>query len=216
MIYLFEDRDGRMRSYLKENLDSSLIEVAIIDCQKNELEDYLSTRFKNSEAIIFHSSYSFSDNKITNEDVKKYFISQEIPFVYFSGGLSNNLVVENAIINGNVNSGDMYKNISSFLEDYKINKKVNIPILVYGKQYLLNSLLELQYVIVLFLFNKANDYEITTNDLYEITDLIDARLKESELEEAKRSLREYLTADHSKPIYKQNLLLQIQKLIDKY
>ena len=72
MIYLFEDRKGRMEQYLKAHLDSDVIKVALIDCGKDNLADYLTDNFSDSKAIIFHSSYSFNDKNITNEDVKKY------------------------------------------------------------------------------------------------------------------------------------------------
>jgi hypothetical protein len=217
MIYLFEDRKGRMEQYQKEHLDSGVIKIALIDCQKNDLTNYLIDNFSDSSAIIFHSSYSFNDKNITNEDVKKYFRDKKIPFIYFSGGLNNNLVIENGITNGNVNSGDMYKNLMNFLEVYKSQQRINVALLVYGEKYLLNSLLELQTIISLSLFDKANNLLLSIADFNEIIDLVDARLKEEELKEDKTKLLEWLNSEKGKQkLDKQTLLSQIQKLNYKY
>ena len=217
MIYLFEDRKGRMEHYFKVHLDSVPIRVGIIDCQKNELTEYLAHNFSDSTAILFHSSYLISDNNITNEDVKKYFRDKKIPFVYFSGGSNNNLVIENSITNGNVNSGDMYNNLNLFLDDFMSNKKLNIPLLVYGRKYLLNSLLELQTLISLYLFDKTNLQKLSLEDFNEIIDLVDARLKEDELKEDKAKLINWLNIEKEKQsLVKQTLLVQIQKMNDKY
>ena len=78
MIYLFEDRKGRMEQYLSEHLDSDIINLAIIDCEKKDLTKYLSNNFSGSSAVIFHSSYSFNNKNITNEDVKKYFSNNSL------------------------------------------------------------------------------------------------------------------------------------------
>ena len=217
MIYLFEDRNDRMKSYLKYKLDSDFIKHVIIDCQKSELVEYLSSNFSDAGAVIFHLSYNFGDDKITHEDVKKYFIDQKIPFIYFSGGLNNSLVVEKNVINGNVNSGDMYKNVFNFLEEYKQTKKINVPLLVNGKGYLLNSLLELQNVITLYLFDKKNNDDLTDNELFEIIDLVYARIKERELSEDKEKLLKWLSEKASKnvTVKKQRLLLVIQRMTDK-
>ena len=217
MIYLFEDRKDRMASYLKVKLDPDFIKQATIDCKKIDLKEFLSSHFSDARAVIFHLSYNFGDDKITHEDVKKYFIDQKIPFIYFSGGLNNSLVVEKNVINGNVNSGDMYKNISNFLEDYKERKKINVPLLINGKGYLLNSLLELQNVITLYLFDKKNNDDLTGNELFEIIDLVDARIKERELSEDKGKLLKWLSEKASKDVTvkKQRLLPVIQRMTDK-
>lgn len=217
MIYLFEDRKGRMEQYLNHNLDSTIINVALLDCKKEKLVEYLSDNFSDAKAIIFHSSYSFNDMSISNEDVKKYFIEKKVPFVYFSGGLNNNLVNENGITNGNVNSGDMYKNLPYFLKVYELQNRINIPLIVYGEKYLLNSLLEVQTIINIYLFEKVNNYILEVFDFNEITDLVDARFKEDELKEDKLKLLDWFNNESKKKtLDKQTLLSQIQKLNDKY
>lgn len=217
MIYLFEDRTGRMEKYQKGSLDTTVLSIGIIDCKREELLEYLQSNFSNAEAVIFHSSYSFADKSITNEEVKRYFWEKRIPFVYFSGGSNNNLVIERGITNGNVNSGDMYNNLTYFSEHFKENGEINVPLLIYGEKYLVNSLLELLTVITLSLFAKPNNQTFTSIDFDEIIDLVDARIKEEELKEDKSKLLEWLRKEKQKlSLDKQTLLSQIQKLTDKY
>lgn len=222
MIYLFEDRIGRMNQYLKENINSNDFKIALVDCEKKDLFNYLNTNFYDANAILFHSSYTFKDDNITNEDVKKYFSDKKIPFIYFSGGLNNNIFIENGIVNGNVNSGDMYNNLLIFIEEFKTKSKINVPLLVHGEKYLLNSLLELQSIVSLYLFNKQCDFLLASNDYNEIIDLVEARIKEDELKNDKSKLLDFLNKQLTKldkqltKVDKQTLLLQIQKMINKY
>lgn len=217
MIYLFEDRKGRMEAYFKDSLDINTIKIGRLDCKKAELETYLEDHFADAAAVLFHSSYLFIDHQITNEDVKNYFKRKKISFVYFSGNMSNNLILENGLLNANVNSGDMYNNLSIFLEEYARNKTINIPKLVYGEKYLINSLMELQTVINMFLFDKTSSHFLSEVELFEIMDLTEARLKEVEFNEDKTKLLDWLKKDIKKgKINKQTLTNQIQRLIDKY
>ena len=215
MIYLFEDRKGRMEAYFKDSLDINIIKIGRLDCKKDELETYLKENFADAVAILFHSSYLFSDKQITNEDVKNYFKTKKIPFVYFSGNMSNNLILENGLLNANVNSGDMYNNLSIFLEEYASYKTINIPKLVYGEKYLINSLMELQTLINMFLFDKTANQFLSENELFEIMDLTEARLKEVEFIDDKTKLLDWLKKGIEKAkIDKQILTDQIQKLIE--
>jgi hypothetical protein len=217
MIYLFEDRKGRMETYFKDILDVNIIKTGYLECKKAELETYLKDNFADAVAILFHSSYIFIDKQITNEDVKNYFKRNKVPFVYFSGNLSNNLIIENGLLNANVNSGDMYNNLNIFLAEYERNKTINIPKLVYGEKYLINSLMELQTITNIFLFDKTSNQFLTPNELSEIIDLTEARLKEVEFIEDKTKLLEWLKRGIKQAsIDKQTLTNQIQRLIDKY
>jgi len=217
MIYLFEDRKGRQELYLKEKLDNIVLKTALIDCKKSDLTNYLTNHFSDAKAILFHSSYSFNDNEITKEDIKKIYIEKKIPFIYFSGGLNNNIVVENGMSNANLNSGDMYKNLPIFLQEYKNNNKINVSLLIYGEKYLLNSLLELQSILTYYFFKKSNDYILIGNDYEDIIDIIDVRIKEDELKEDKTKLLNWIETEREKQkLNKQTLLSQIQKLTDNY
>lgn len=218
MIYLFEDRQDRMAQYLKTKLDATYIKQALIDCSKENLLDYLKENYSDAITIIFHSSYIFSSKDITVQDIKGYFLKKKVPFIYFSGGLGNNLVLENGFINGNVNSGDMYKNLDYFIKHFSENQSVNIPILIYGKKYLLNSLLEFQYLINNYLFEKSNDYILSKIDFEKIIDFLDVRLKEKEFQKDKFMLIEWLKNQNvsSKYLTKDVLLNQIQKMIEEY
>ena len=109
----------------------------------------------------------------------------------------------------------MYQNLFEFIDKYKTTNSVNIPLLIYGKKYLLNSLLELQAVIRLSLFELNNVEKLNANQFFEILDLIDARLKEDELKTDKEDLVNWIK-DKKESLKKERLLSGIQSLINKH
>lgn len=218
MIYLFEDRKGRMNQYFNKAIDSTLIKEVIFDCKKENIDSYINNCYNNAQAIIFHKSYVFEDPSISSDDVKAAFLRRKTPFVYFSGGLKNNIIKENNLINGTVNSGDMYNNLSDFLDLIKQSEQANIPLLVYGKKYLLNSLLEMLFIINMYFFGRKL-IDILTNDdyLFILDDAIDVSLFEEEFKQDKSNLINWVKFEKSRQeINIQFFLSHIQKIIDKY
>lgn len=77
--------------------------------------------------------------------------------------------------------------------------------------------MELQTITNIFLFDKSSNQFLTPNELSEIIDLTEARLKEVEFIEDKTKLLEWLKRRIKQAsIDKQTLTNQIQRLIDKY
>lgn len=217
MIYLFEDRKGRMEQYKKGEIDCSILKEAIFDCTNENIEAYIENNFKNADCILFHRSYNFPDRKITSDLVKHIFINKQIPFVYFSGGLYNNVLLENHTYIGNVDSGDMYNNLELFLTNYSELNSPNIPLLVYGQGYLLNSLLELQNKICKKLFMYKDEQILNSDDLEEILDIISPRIIEPELKKDKQKFEDWIenNIDENK-ITTRIIKSQLEKLIEKY
>lgn len=212
MIYLFEDRKERMNQCFKGKMDDTIIKVSVFDCEKDGINLYIKDNYSDAKAILFHSSYTFPKNGYTIENVKAAFIEQKIPFIYFSGGLRNNIINETT---ANVNSGDMYNNLPEFLDCYKNEKKIVIPLLVYGKRFLINSLLEMQNLITNYFFNKKYNDPIGKNDIdYIVDNIIDISLNLPKLKEDKDDLINWLKSSKNPQI--SLILSQIQKLIDKY
>ena len=83
MIYLFEDRKGRMQEYIKEEINSSLFKESVFDCDLIDIDKYIDSQFNNADCILFHKSYVFPQSGITADFVKQKFINKEIPFVFF-------------------------------------------------------------------------------------------------------------------------------------
>jgi hypothetical protein len=217
MIYLFEDRKGRMEQFIKGGIDQRFLKEVVFDCTDENIDAFIEINFKDAVCILFHKSYNFPNRKITSDLVKQIFINKQIPFVYFSGGLNNNVLLDNNIYTGNVDSGDMYNNLDEFLTNYKGQKTPNIPLLVYGKGYLLNSLLELQYKITKKLFTYKDDYILNSDDLDEILDLISPRIMEPELKQDKQKFEDWIENN----MYKNKISTiiiksQLEKLIEKY
>ena len=217
MIYLFEDRKGRMEQFIKGGIDQRFLKEVVFDCTDENIDAFIEINFKDAVCILFHKSYNFPNRKITSDLVKQIFINKQIPFVYFSGGLNNNVLLDNNIYTGNVDSGDMYNNLDEFLTNYKGQKTPNIPLLVYGKGYLLNSLLELQNKITKKLFTYKDDYILNSDDLDEILDLISPRIMEPELKQDKQKFEDWIENN----MYKNKISTiiiksQLEKLIEKY
>lgn len=217
MIYLFEDRKGRMLQYISEGINYPFLKEAIFDCSDEDIDQYIDDNFKDATCILFHKSYNFPNRRITSDLVKENFLRKKIPFVYFSGGLKNNLLIDKQVYTGNVDSGDMYNNLSLFLEQNNKNKSINIPLLIYGKRYLLNSLLELQNRIIKYLFDKLDNQTLDNDDLDEIEDIIYTRINEPELAVDKSKLMQWIKNKIGKEEIKVEILKsQIEKLIEKY
>jgi hypothetical protein len=217
MIFLFEDRKGRMQQYFKNELNSSYIKEAILECGPNNIEDYINEHFKDAKCILFHKSYSFPNTSMTGEIVKQAFIIKGVPFVYFSGGLNNNLLFEKNTQTGTVNSGDMYNNLIVFIEEFKTKDKVNVPLLIYGKKYLLNSLLGLQHKLNQYLFSLSSNKILDIGEIFKIRQIIESRINENELSGDKTKLIEWIEKHKDKQdLTVQIIKSQIQKLIDRY
>lgn len=217
MIYLFEDRKGRMLQYISEGINNPVLKEAIFDCSDENIDQYIDDNFKDATCILFHKSYNFPNRRITIDLVKESFLKKKTPFVYFSGGLKNNFLIDKQVYTGNVDSGDMYNNLSLFLEEKNKNASINIPLIIYGKRYLLNSLLELQNRIIKYLFEKSDNQTLNNDDLEEIEDIIYSRINEPELAVDKSKLMQWIKSKSPKEDIKvQVLKSQIEKLIDKY
>ena len=76
-----------------------------------------------------------------------------MPIVIFSGGTEGGNKGDSEI---NINADVMYENLPYFLEDFKENEQINIDILLWGKRYKLNAILELQNKLAESFFIKNN------------------------------------------------------------
>lgn len=166
MIYIFDDRAQRR----KDNEDklrtfALVVKFCKFDVkQEQSLEDWFLESVGNCypECIIFHKSYVFDNNRITFENVRQLFASLEIPFVIFSGGTEGSNKGQTEI---NINADLMYDNLPYFLSDFDTNKKINIDILLWGKRYKLNAILQFQ--------NKISKEFLINNNLDDIIEDIE-------------------------------------------
>lgn len=218
MIYIFEDRKGRMNQYYNSKFDTEILKEGIFDCFKDEMNLYINNNFQHADAVLFHKSYTFSNTGISSDDVKNLFFEKKIPFVYFSGGLKNSIILLDGINNGNVNSGDMYNNLSQFLDDYKQTGNVNIPLLIFGNKYLINSLLHMQFIVNSYFIDREMSSILTETDCdFLIDEALDVTLLENEFIKLKNTLAEWIECERNeKQADIKTLMNKIQELIDKY
>lgn len=144
MVYIFDDRAYRReenRERLRKYTD--LIRFETVKTVPNKpIEDCIfDTVIESPECIIFHKSYVFTDNAVNFESIRTIFISFGVPIVIFSGGTEGVNRKENEI---NINADLMYNNLPYFLENLRINKEININVLLWGERHKLNALLEFE------------------------------------------------------------------------
>ena len=218
MIYLFEDKEGRMAQYLNGKVDGNLLKRAVMMCTRNDdLDEYISNHFGDADAILFHVSYVFPDSGIKNDAVRNAFLKKGVPFIYFSGASNNNISrFENGTAFADVRSSDMYANLPEFISRYGHSGKVNIPFLVYGKGYLKNSLLGLQAWASEFLWNYDSAQPLNIGVQQMLISGINSRIQEEELQSEKESmltdLKAFRGTDNFTPAF---VLGRIQAILDR-
>lgn len=219
MIYLFEDREERKRQFLGGEFNHSLIQHKPFDCaDAKEMVEYIKSNYQDAAAVLLHKSYEFGNKGITLDSVKNGFQNAlSIPVVLFSGGSNSNLIREGETITAEINSGVMYRNLTCFLDDYQTSGEVCIPLLVYGKNYRLNQLLEMQAKIYSYMFDRKENDEITQTDKRHILKISRAVTDNGLIDDISKLqnwIEERLT--NNNPITVLLLLNQIQNLINKY
>jgi hypothetical protein len=212
MIYLFEDREDRMRNLLENKLKPELINAETkILISKNELDIFFNS-LDNIQALLIHKSYNFPAKDITMEDIKSICKNKRIPVGLFSGGTSNAIIDENLVM---CNSGDFYSNLNLFLTAFENNSKVNLPLLVFGNRYIINELKQLQIVVSKKIIQKT---DIDILSLKFIRNDFETYLSAPELEVDKNKLIKWIESkiNENKTIDSKIILDQLKKLIDKY
>ncbi len=212
MIYLFEDRKGRMDGFLKKEFLSNLVNTELtINVKKDELDEFFNSLGK-LHALLIHKSYNFPSRDVTIEDIKSICMARDIPIVFFSGGLSNAIIDENFVV---CNSGDFYNNIKLLVNEFEKSEKINLPLLVFGRKYILNVLKQLQIVVSRMLLVKPNIEKV---DLKHLKNTLEHYLSAQELSEDVTKLIDWLDnlINDGKTIEAKTILHLIQKLIIKY
>ncbi|MBO5272265.1 MAG: hypothetical protein J6B30_05565 [Muribaculaceae bacterium] len=155
MIYIFDDRFQR-RNNNQEKL-SKYSDIVKFDTVKTipgkSVEECVFDAIISPKCIMFHKSYVFEDDNVDFETIRTLFISLDVPIVIFSGGTEGGNKGDSEI---NINADVMYENLPYFLEDFKENEQINIDILLWGKRYKLNAILELQNKLAESFFIKNN------------------------------------------------------------
>lgn len=197
MIYLFEDRKDRMKESFDIEKYSNLITDGVFVSGNTEIF------FKNisdAEVIILHKSYAFTGN-FTVDVFKNWCKESHKLLVIFSGGLTNG-IVNNYYAESN--SGDLYQNLPEFLNYYSKNSAINLPLLIFGKKYLLSQVKHFQ---IEYLTQSLNPNYIFDEDDFE------GILTADELKEDKTVLFKFLSETH---LGSEVINSQIQKFVDKY
>ncbi len=215
---MFEDKEGRMALYMKGNLDSNLIKRAIMNCKKDEINQYIDDCYRDANAVLFHVSYTFPQRGVTNDAVREAFLSKGIPFIYFSGGSNNSIgKTREGIPFADIRSEDMYSHLPLFLEEFKSTGRVNIPLLVYGKNYMMNSLLKAMEWVNDQLWDLKRDEPIAPPVARMLVSGIRNGMHEDELKEDKNDLLNFIDQHFSLgDLTPDSIIVQFQKIIDRH
>lgn len=217
MIYLFEDRKDRMYSYLKDGFENDNYDISYdksIDVNLKDLSSFILS-LDDLDILILHKSYIFPDKSITPENVREIVKKAGKRFVLFSGGLDNAIIDENEIV---MNSGDFYKNVNSFLMQYRENRNIKLSFLIFSseKEYYLNQLKKFQN----YALNELLKPEIQTNKdeikkaYKKILNSLEGYLNLETFEEDKNKLEELI--GRTPTVSLEVMFSQIQKMIAKY
>ncbi len=143
MIYIYDDRAVRREENQKKLADfEDLIRFEVVKIVPGKsVEECIINSIENPECIMFHKSYVFEDNEVTFETIRHMFISFNVPIVIFSGGTEGCNKGNPEI---DINADLMYENLPCFLENFRKEKHINIDVLLWGKRYGLNAILEFQ------------------------------------------------------------------------
>lgn len=182
MIYLLEDRAERRNLYNNELENyKDLIKVELFNKDTaTDLAEFIDKQFQDVTCVIFHKSYAFKFRESNYDDIKKLFKNRGAKVVTFSGGVDQGNIDNdgNLIINADI----MYKNLPTFLQHLRDTKKIDLQILLWGKEYVLNALLSLQYNLSKVFF-VAQDLEapISTMDVHNIKRKVNNHIRDLSL-----------------------------------
>ena len=176
MILLIEDRSERQQLFMKEtgivlNHYSDIVDN-IVDLKYEEfLEKFKKNTFdlERYSVIISHKSAFNDDNILMLNKLENYCKSNNKPLVLFSGGIDMNYYDNSEYEIAEINSRVFYsENLKLFIDATK-ERKENLLILIYGKKWKLNLMLNVLEKVNLFIEDVAQDkiffekFELETN-----------------------------------------------------
>ena len=172
MILLIEDRTERQNKFTLEVGIEFNDYTDILDNKIGQEYDELFSEFKDNQynlekytTIITHRSAFSEQNSEILDKLKEYCKKEKKTLVFFSGGISTSVHLQNPFEFLLLNSKTFYSdNLKIFLEDYRENFKPNSLILEYGNYWTINLLLNRVEKINLFISHNQNEKEIEYED----------------------------------------------------
>lgn len=193
MILLFEDRKERSKINIA-NIDKSILKNEIFNFKMEVgISVYIKNIYGSAAAVLFHTSYTFPRCNITVSEIKEEFYKLGIPFVLFGGGMYNNLNNSALYMSATVSSSTMYNNLPLLIDHYKACNKIDLRLLIFGNDFIKNSLFEFQRLIYArFFYFKDSDEIIGDDKILLIIDVIEPSIKDEGLKMAKEKLIRWL------------------------
>ena len=212
MIYLYDDRKPRLKTYFLEADRSkygSIITLGIWNPNKVDTKDFIDS-LDDAKCILIHGSYTGMNTSI--DSIEDYCLSKNIATVNFSGNNNNGIITMKGDNYGTVVDTDFYVNLIPFLKKYEDEGSIDIHLLIYGNDYLKNKIIHTQERIGLRLFN----YTMYDNIMAEAKLLIQDLdiLNSPELKLSKENIVNFIQDHESKgePIKKETLINKLSNI----
>jgi|GEM_PF-1420361 hypothetical protein len=166
-IYLFDDNQDNSienyhATYIKDGTYGDILEYIskLKICEKDGL-----TYLSDAKCILIHTSFPDfnNDHAVDGSSILYQIIvgnicdyGDKIPLVCFSGADQETCLV-NSTFMSQISKRNFYKNLKDFLNNYQENKTINLKILKYGKDYILEEAKGYAYSIFKALKGKESD-----------------------------------------------------------
>ncbi len=154
-ILLIEDRADRQRKFTKiDFFQYPMVDNKIGDAYKVIEKAFNEEQFElnDYDLIISHRSAFGENNSKVLSKIKEFCKKSKKQLILFSGGISVPFYATTPFESLSINSKELYgDNLELFLEDAQANKRSNLLLLAYGKNWELNILLNTLEKINMFL-----------------------------------------------------------------
>lgn len=172
--------------------------------EEKEVENYINQH--HIKALFVHLSYRVNDNILLSDITRNYCLKKQIPYVEFSGGTGSNLISD---YYAKVEVNQFYEHFRPFYEYYQEHQVINLSILIYGKNYLIEP------IVVLYENIKKRFAESSKPINKEsLIRFINENINASELEEEKNQIIQFIR--NREEIDKYELLYSIERWIIKH
>jgi hypothetical protein len=169
MIYLIDDNryEQQQKLYHADYLFDGSFKSELTSIYKVKLVDYrqLEKTLENASLILIHNTFAdadehgaFLDNsrRIRDFIIEDLAEENDIPFVLFSGGISETTFddEDNPNVITGINKTLFYSNLFPFLQHYKDTQQVELKLLAYGSEYKIHDAIKLVETILAALKKK--------------------------------------------------------------
>ena len=184
MIYLIDDNrfEQQQKVYHADYLFNDTFKSILTTIYKVKIDEHkkLANDIRNSSVILIHNTFADADENGVYLDssrrIRDFIVAdiaeeEDIPYVLFSGGMSETTFddEDNPNIITSINKNLFYENLYPFLLHFKETSEIELKILAYGNEYKIYDAIKLLETIIAKLQQKNEQivFQLTMIDLKE-------------------------------------------------